>query len=179
VQVNDSNNLFLVSASSEYKNQIVEFLDECQMAGEPIISFVKDDFNFDFFCQWIEHRSNTTKEGCVPATMLFVLDMKRNKIIGVVDIRHYLNERSLHHGGHIGNIVRPSERRKGIGTQQIKLALVKSKELGIDRVLITCDQYNIGSAKTILRNGGILENEVEFECKVYQRYWINLTEGVG
>ena len=76
-------------------------------------------------------------------------------------------------GGHIGDGVRPSERRKGIATQMIALALDECKKLGIDKVLMVCDKNNIGSAKSIINNGGLLENEIEVDGIVKQRYWIN------
>jgi predicted acetyltransferase len=57
----------------------------------------------------------------------------------------------------------------------IRLALVECKRLGIDKVLITCDKDNIGSAKSIRKNGGILENEfVTSDGDIVQRYWIVL-----
>lgn len=166
-------NIRFIEAPHKYKAQIVEFLDECQVAGDIIVPFEKDKFDFDSFCQWIDTRSRIAKGDRVPSTMLFVLDVERKRIVGVVDIRHYLNDRYLHHSGHIGNIVRPSERRKGYATAQIALALQKCKGLGIDRVLITCESWNIGSAKSIINNGGVLENEVEFNGKAFQRYWID------
>ena len=91
-----------------------------------------------------------------------------------MQIRHFLNERLLNYGGHIGDSVRPSERRKGYATEQIRLALEKCKELGIDNVLMDCDKSNIGSAKSIQKNGGILENEIYLENELVQRYWISL-----
>ena len=78
-------------------------------------------------------------------------------------------------GGHIGDGIRPSERGKGYGTELVRLALIECKKLGIHRVLMTCDKDNIASAKTILRNGGVLENEVvNEEGEIEQRYWIEL-----
>lgn len=56
----------------------------------------------------------------------------------------------------------------------IALALKEAKKLGIHRVLMVCDKSNIGSAKSIINNGGILENEVEINGIVEQRYWIDL-----
>ena len=57
----------------------------------------------------------------------------------------------------------------------MRLALIECKKLGIRRVLMTCDKSNVASAKTILRNGGALENEVVNEEGVLeQRYWIDL-----
>ncbi len=92
----------------------------------------------------------------------------------LVDIRHHLNEPLLKNGGHIGDGVRPSERRKGIATAQIGLALQECKKFEIDKVLITCESWNIPSAKSIINNGGVLENEVEVEGKMFQRYWIDI-----
>lgn len=77
-------------------------------------------------------------------------------------------------GGHIGDGVRPSERRKGIATKMIFLALEECKKIGLNRVLMVCGKENIGSAKSIIRNGGVLENEVEVNGVVEQRYWIEL-----
>ena len=60
----------------------------------------------------------------------------------------------------------------------IGLSLEKCKELGIDRVLLVCDKENTGSAKSIIRNGGVLENEIKKDGKWIQRYWIDLS-GTG
>ena len=56
----------------------------------------------------------------------------------------------------------------------IGLALLECKKLGIQEVLMVCDKDNIGSAKSIQNNGGILENEVIVDGVVEQRYWIKL-----
>ena len=114
------------------------------------------------------------KSGLVPDSTFFCLDEERNIIVGAVNIRHYLNEYLLAHGGHIGDGIRPSERRKGYATQMVGLALEECKRLGIKKVLMVCDKDNIGSAKSIIKNGGILENEQKEDGKVEQRYWINL-----
>ena len=95
-------------------------------------------------------------------------------MVGVVNIRHDLNEYLLKYGGHIGDGVRPSERRKGYATKMINLALKECNKLKIKRVLLVCDKNNIGSAKSIISNGGILENEVVNADKIIQRYWIDL-----
>ena len=116
-----------------------------------------------------------TNERWVKDSVLFALDEERNRLIGAVNIRHELNEYLLLHGGHIGDGVRPSERGKGYGTRIVRLALEKCLELGIDRVLMGCDKENIPSARTIIKNGGVLENEVVTEDGIEQRYWIDLT----
>ena len=110
----------------------------------------------------------------VPDSTFFCLDEERNIFVGAVNIRHYLNESLWLDGGHIGDGVRPSERRKGIATQMIHLALMECKKLGIENVLMVCDKENIGSAKSIIKNGGVLDNEINVDGVVEQRYWISI-----
>ena len=74
----------------------------------------------------------------------------------------------------IGYSVRPSRRRQGYAVEMLRLGLAECRKLGIDRVLLTCDKTNIGSAKTIQHNGGILENEIQTPDRITQRYWIAL-----
>ena len=98
-----------------------------------------------------------------------------SKIVGTINIRYKLNDYLLRIGGHIGYGIRPSERCKGYATKMLALALEKCRELGIDKALVTCDKDNLGSAKTIINNGGVLENEyTESDGNIVQRYWIIL-----
>jgi len=80
----------------------------------------------------------------------------------------------LNYGGHIGYGIRPSERKKGYATKMLELALALCRQKGMEKVLLTCDKGNIGSAKTMSKNGAVLENEVEENGKTVQRYWITL-----
>ena len=115
------------------------------------------------------------RDGLVPDVTFFALDTERDLFVGAVNLRLWLNERLLFDGGHIGDGIRPSERRRGYATEMIRLALIECKKLGIKRVLMVCDKDNIGSAKSIVRNGGVLENEITDEDgTVEQRYWIEL-----
>lgn len=110
-----------------------------------------------------------------PSTTFFLLDDERNILLGAVSIRHDLNDHLLQYAGHIGDGIRPSERRKGYATKMIGLALDECRKLGLERVLMVCEKDNITSAKSIVRNGGVLENEVADENGVVsQRYWIEL-----
>ena len=131
------------------------------------------DYNdFEYYCDNLEVKD--TSKGLVPDSTFFCLDEERNIVVGAVNIRHYLNDALLLNGGHIGDGVRPSERRKGIATKMISLALDECRKLGIQKVLMVCDKDNVGSAKSIRNNGGVLENEIVVNGVVEQRYWIEL-----
>lgn len=165
--------LKLVKATNKYQSQITEMLDEWYASGEEIIPYAirrLDYHDFENYYKNLEIKD--TNSGFVPDSTFFCLDEERNIIVGAVNIRHQLNESLLLNGGHIGDGVRPSERRKGIATKMIGLALIECKKLGIDKVLMVCNKENIGSAKSIIKNGGILENEVVVDGVVEQRYWI-------
>ena len=108
----------------------------------------------------------------MPETTYFCLDSDRDIFVGAVTIRHYLTKQ-LQYSGHIGDGIRPSERGKGYATAMIGLALQEARRLGIQKVLMCCDKQNIASAKSIVRNGGVLENEAAVNGVVKQRYWID------
>ena len=172
-------NIILINAELKYQQQIVDFLDACHASGEKIIPTAvakADHHDFEKYCEFVHNRLHPTDPDRVPASIYFTLDLDRNIVVGAVDIRHYLNESLLLTGGHIRDGVRPSERRKGYATAQIALALDKCKEFGIKRVLMTCDKDNIGSAKSIINNGGVLENEIDKDGKLLQRYWIAIDD---
>jgi len=160
---------------------VMDYLEEHYKRGENSLNGVGGLDRLNDFDKWIEKIRNdlseeTVSKERVPATLYLAIRKLDNKLVGTIQIRHKLNERLLAHGGHIGYGVRPLERRKGYAKQMLKLALEKCKELEIKKALITCDKDNIGSRKTILANGGKMENEVEENGKIVQRYWINLEE---
>ena len=177
--------LELVKPDIKYKQQYIEMMKEWEASGEKIIPYSIREADYNNFKTMIEGFENESKginlkPDQVPATTFWAYDDETDKIVGAVNIRHRLNEKLLKHGGHIGDGVRPSERKKGYATEIIKLALEKCKQLGIDRVLMVCYKDNIGSKKSIIKNGGILENEVQTEDgKIDQRYWISLKKRVA
>ena len=92
-----------------------------------------------------------------------------------MDIRHELNEYLEKFGGHIGYGIAPSERKKGYGKIQLKLGLEKAKKIGLKKVLITCDDNNIGSAKTIEACGGIYNDTLaDAEANRIKRYFVEV-----
>lgn len=171
--------LKLVKGSFLYKEQIVDMLQEWKAYNathdtdeSPYAIFKNDYEDFDYYLNNLE--ISHPHDGLVPDSVFFCLDEKRNRMVGAVNIRHDLNDYLLNYGGHIGDGIRPSERRKGYATKMIGLALEECKKLGIDKVLMVCVKTNIGSAKSIINNGGVLENEVYKDGDLLQRYWITL-----
>ncbi len=173
-------NVKLIKLSKNYYKQLQEMIDEWRIDQEtnhtnhsPYAIFKNDYHDFDYYLEHLEIKEETSEK--VPASVFFLLDEERNILLGAVNIRHYLNENLLKYAGHIGDGIRPSERGKGYGTKLIALALEECKKLGINKVLMVCNKENIASAKTIINNGGILENEILSEKgTIEQRYWINL-----
>lgn len=171
--------LELVFPTSKYKTQVEEYLQEFidngeyEIAGDGGLDRIK---NFDEWLRKVQKdlSEENIEDNRIPSTLYLTVRKSDNKIVGNLQIRHRLNEALLNYGGHIGDSVRPSERRKGYATEQIRLALEKCKELGIDNVLMDCNKTNIGSAKSIKNNGGVLENEIYVGNELVQRYWISL-----
>jgi predicted acetyltransferase len=106
-------------------------------------------------------------EGRVPCTFRWLVD--GDTYLGSVAVRHELTPFLLREGGHIGYFVRPSARRRGHATQMLAESLVIAHDLGIDPVLVTCDEDNVGSRTVIERAGGVYEDSRHGT----RRYWIS------
>ncbi len=173
-------NIYLTQPDKSHRQAILEYKNEFITDDEVIHGSGGLD-QTDTFDEWMQKIRNeqdpkTVPEGRVPATEFLAIRKSDDKLVGMIQVRHELNDFLLKHGGHIGYSVRKSERRKGYATQMLQQALgFCQNELRLDRVLTTCDKNNSGSAKVILLNGGILENEfIADEGTVVQRYWISL-----
>lgn len=113
-------------------------------------------------------------QGQVPSSNLFAFN--GDEIVGKVSVRHHLNKNLELVLGHIGYGVLPEYRQKGYASEMLKQALVYCRTLGLDKVLITCDEANVPSAKVILKNGGVLENVYDPQdgTSKKMRFWIQL-----
>ncbi len=163
--------LKLVKLEEKYYHLLIDMMDEWTSTNEKIVPYAIRKISYKNFPEYLKSLEvSDNSNGFVPDSTYFCLDEDRNIFVGAVNIRHYLNESLLLNGGHIGDGVRPSERRKGFATEMIAMSLEKCKDLGIDKVLMVCDKLNIASAKSIVKNGGVLENEID--GTIEQRYWI-------
>ncbi len=170
--------LTLVFPKKEHAQEAWAYRQAYMDAGENCINGSSGLIHAQSYLPWLEMitRSETqAPEGWVPASTYFAF--VEGKIVGTIQIRHELNEELLSTGGHIGYGVHPKQRRKGYATRMLQLALEKSRELGLRKVLITCDEYNIPSARTIEGAGGVFENKAaEEDGSLVKRYWITLED---
>lgn len=171
----------LIEPTIEFDKQIrayrKEFLDCCdQLEGTTRLKYYDDPQDWIAFLN--KHKDPATlPKGRVQLTQYMVVREEDQKIVGMVDIRHFLNEYLEKYGGHIGFSVAPSERHKGYATQILEMALQKCQTLGINKVLLVCNKGNEGSKRIILKNGGTFESVVyDSDEGVYvERYWIDLS----
>ena len=152
-------------------------IEDWESTGEQLVPFVLR-YDYDDFPALIKQLENESKgfgfqhEYVMVPHSTYWLVNSENEILGVSNLRHELNENLRRIGGHIGYGITPSDRRKGYATLILELSLVEARKKGIGDVLVTCHKDNIGSAKSITNNGGILEKEFEDEGVMYQNYWI-------
>ena len=170
--------IILVKPDLSYADEIIKYKEE-SLAESPIINGSAGLDRFSSIEIWFEElkkRSceDTVPEGLVPSSTYLGVREKDNYIVGMIDIRHYLNEYLTQVGGHIGYGVRKTERNKGYAKQMLKLALEKCKELKIKKVLITCDEDNIASEKVILSANAKLEDIRNVDGENKKRFWIEL-----
>ena len=170
--------IILVKPDLSYADEIIKYKEE-SLAESPIINGSAGLDRFSSIEIWLEElkkRSceDTVPEGLVPSSTYLGVREKDNYIVGMIDIRHYLNEYLTQVGGHIGYGVRKTERNKGYAKQMLKLALEKYKELKIKKVLITCDEDNIASEKVILSANAKLEDIRNIDGENKKRFWIDL-----
>lgn len=170
--------IILVKPDLSYADEIIKYKEE-SLKESPLINGSAGLDRLSSIEDWLEElkkRSceDTVPEGLVPSSTYLAVREKDNYIVGMIDIRHYLNEYLTEAGGHIGYGVRKTERNKGYAKQMLKLALEKCKELKIKRVLITCDEDNIASEKVILSANAKLEDIRNVDGENKKRFWIDL-----
>ena len=171
--------LYLAVPSPAHKEQVMAFKAEMLEYGS--------DFegcnglgNVDTYEEWLDFRGREKRKGRSPSHTFLTVRRSDGRVVGIVNYRPSpLPDFVLQYGGHIGYSIRPAERRKGYAKEQLRLTLEKCRAAGEKRVLLTCDPANTASERTILANGGVLENEVEDvpglgKSGTIRRYWITL-----
>ena len=157
------------------ENQYIDYIQEWEREDELIVPAISARGTLNFFelmNRWkISETDEIYKIGFVPSTLYFLIDDTR-RIIGAIHFRHVLNEELKKHGGNIGYGIRKMERQKGYATQMLKMFLGQEEVKLYKKLLLTCDDDNVASIKTIESNGGIMEDKIVVDGVVVRRYWI-------
>ena len=166
----------LVEPCEKYLQSYIEAYDEYKLNDVQTYAF-DDARAYNIFEKYDNYRhERNLKPNRVGSDYYWLVDDERNYFIGEISIRHRLTDDLKRYGGHIGYSIRPSERRKGYAKEILRMTLPYCRKLGLEKVLITCIDGNIGSEKTILANGGVYESTVyEPDEQIYlKRFWITL-----
>lgn len=173
--------LVLKIPTRQFSDQIMSFRQELLQSGSSMdgCGSLRRTENPE---DWFREVEALSKEETLPAnrvvsTQFLYVRERDDRIVGMIQIRHDLNDYLKKYAGHIGYCVRPSERQKGYARQMLHDCLSYCRKLGLKKVLVACIDSNEASRRTILANGGVYESTVfEPESAVnLERYWIDLT----
>jgi predicted acetyltransferase len=158
----------LTTQVHSYKTELLE-------SGTTLPISLEKAEDSDNWLDFLNRNERGEISGEIPTTFLLAVRKVGSKVVGHVSIRHHINDEYFSRfGGHIGYAVRPTEQRKGYGSEILRLTLSEIAKLGLQKVLITCDSINVASAKIIKANGGKYESEVNNNGILKQRYWIEI-----
>ena len=166
----------LISPTIELESQFREMLQDWNFNNEELSPWTIGLDTSDFK-KYVNSLLNASKgiglKGLlVPHSSFWLIDENQN-ILATSNLRHTLNDKLWITGGHIGYGVTPSARRKGCATKILALTLLEANKLGINKALVTCSKSNIGSAKSILKNGGEFWKETPMKNRIIQYYCIS------
>ena len=165
----------LIKPTTNLKTEYLEMLEDWKKKDDKLVPFSLkyDTSDFKKFIEVNKNFEINSEKGFVCHSTFWLIN-EENKIVGTSNIRHSLNDNLLIEGGHIGYGIRPTQRRKGYATKILELSLKEAKRLGIKKALLTCNKDNIGSAKVIIKNGGIFRKEQLVNGKLSLSYWIEI-----
>lgn len=170
----------LVWPRIEHKAMALDYIREHAEYGEPDLhggALMEKKASFEEWLTMVENNKDalTVQAGWVPASTFFAIRKEDGKLIGMMDVRHELNDFLREYGGHLGMGVRPSERRKGYASQMLQSALDYCRSISLDKVMAACYKENTASRHTIVKCGGQLEREFIYaDGKEVQVFWFTL-----
>jgi predicted acetyltransferase len=169
----------LIDPSIEYESSYIDMMRDFEFHKERFVPFTLNE-DYDDFTSLVERLEGYAKgEGVLDSFVehksYWLIDTN-DRIVGTSNFRLRLNERLRQIGGHIGFGIKPTERGKGYAKEILAKTLIHAKNIGSNKVLLTCDKPNIASSQVIKNNGGILHSEGTLlgHPEIIQRYWIKL-----
>lgn len=167
-------NLFFPTERDE--QAVMAYREHFLAAGDPLDGTSRLD-QYPVYEDWLtnvrrNHAGIGLDEWHVQSTTLLA-KREDGVLIGMIDLRHRLNSALEKRGGHIGYSVSPAQRGKGYATEMLRQVLDRCREMGLKRVLLTCDSSNIASQKVMIRNGARQDEQSPCDSQT-KRYWIKL-----
>lgn len=179
---------YLEKPSLERKDEIINFINEfafynSDINGSGFLDKILEGYTFEQaleICLNMENEDYAKKFGrCQSKTFLLIRE-NDNKIVGTINVRWNLTEEMKQFGGNIGYGIRPTERRKGYNKINLYLGLLEAQKLGLDKVMLDCDDNNLGSKKTMQALGGVLERtEIDpYDGILTSVYWFDVDKTI-
>ena len=170
--------ILFIRPNKDLENQAIEFKNEFFEYGESEINGSELWDKTDDYGKWLENvtkniSKDTVDPNWVVTDTFFAIRENDNKIIGIIDFRHKLND-FLKDFGHCGYSVRPTERKKGYATEMLKQILEIARQIGLNEFQLSCKKENIPSVKTIINNGGIYNRSFKYNEETADIFIIKL-----
>lgn len=172
------NEIYLVRPAIQLREQALDYREEHFKNGEKVINGSELLDRIENYEEWLSSvtlntDSKTVNENWVVTDTFFAVRKSDNRIIGVIDLRHTLND-FLKDFGNCGYSVRPSERKKGYATEMLHQLIGVARKIGMTELHISVEKTNIGSIKVIEKNGGVYERSFTYENELADIYLISI-----
>lgn len=169
--------LALVLPDATLRDSYLKALADFQAEGLPWMLDLDAVWIAQHFPEYVERllqKQFIRTEQLVPETVFWAL--VDGKFAGRISVRHELNEALKVMGGHIGYETAPQFRGQGVANEMLRQALPRAQRLGLERVLLTCNDDNHASIRVIEKNGGVLEKKATIppNNQLKRYYWIRL-----
>lgn len=156
----------LVRPTAAHKDEALRYRQAHFDCGETVINGSELLDKTDSYETWLQSVTAnadpaTVSPDWVVTDTFFAVD-DAGKIVGIIDLRHTLND-FLKDFGNCGYSVHPAERNKGYATEMLRRILGIAKDAGLTELHLSVERDNAPSVRTILKNGGVYERSFEFE----------------